>query len=88
MFSNQFGKNTSKEFEQAAQDNYPVPELPKKNTEVYRVGVTENGDTTLTLLSPNGLSTTLIMSQDRCEQLIRMLRATYPEEGSNNEPTS
>lgn len=80
MFSNPFGKNTSKEFEQAAQENYPVPESqPEKSQELYRVGYTNDGGTTLTLMS-DGNTMTLQMTQEYCERLIRMLRATYPEE--------
>lgn len=89
MFSNLFGKNTSKEFEQAAQENYPVPELqPKPCKEHYRVGFTTGGGTTLTLMGEGGNTMTLTMTREYCERLIRMLRATYPEEASNNEPTS
>lgn len=72
-----FSRRTAKDFAQEAKDNYKFTELPAQAKEVYRVGVTENGETTLTLISPNGISTTLIMSQDCCEQLIRMLQSTY-----------
>lgn len=74
-----FSRKTAKDFDQEAKDTYQFSELPAqaKNSEVYRVGMTVNGETTLTLISPNGISTTLIMSQDRCEQLIRMLQSTF-----------
>jgi hypothetical protein len=56
----------------------PVPEPEPK--EYYRVGSTTDGDTTLTLMSPGGMSLTMTMNRDSCEQLIRMLRATYTDE--------
>jgi len=45
----------------------------------YRVGVTRKGETTLTLIY-DGRSTTLIMNEATCKQLIRMLQATLAEE--------
>ena len=48
--------------------------------EHYRVGFTTDDETTLTLLAPSGMSTTLTMNRDSCEQLIKMLRATYTDE--------
>ena len=56
--------------------------LPVEIKENYRVGATANGMTTLTLME-NALTMTLTLNQAGCEQLIRMLRATYVEE----EPT-
>jgi len=56
----------------------PVPE--PKAEEHYRVGFTTDNETTLTLMSPGGMSLTLTMNPDSCEQLIRMLRATYTNE--------
>ena len=61
---------------------FPKPELapdpePKEH---YRVGFTTDNETTLTLMSPGGMSMTLTMNQDSCEQLIKMLRATYIDE--------
>ena len=54
-----------------------VPE--PRPEEHYRVGFTTDGDTTLTLMSPGGSTLTLTMDRDSCEQLIRMLRATYTD---------
>lgn len=59
------------------------PELEKEPDEYFRVGATNDGRTTLTLVSPGGGSMTLTMNRNACEQMIRMLRATYIEE----EPT-
>lgn len=80
MFENLFGRSTTKEFEKDARENYPMPEPEPapKDSEVYRVGVTESGKTTLTLVL-NHNSMTLTMTQDGCERLIRMLRSTYLE---------
>lgn len=78
MFGNLFGRSTTKEFEKDTQEIYPMPD-PKpapKDSEVYKVGVTESGNTTLTLIS-GCTSITMIMAPDQCERLIRMLRATY-----------
>jgi hypothetical protein len=62
---------------------FPKPvEVPRpKPEEHYRVGFTTDGGTTLTLLSNQGYgSMTLTMDRNSCEQLIRMLRATYTDE--------
>jgi len=48
--------------------------------EYFRVGATVDGMTTLTIISSNGFSSTLSLSHAACEQLIRMLRATYISE--------
>ena len=58
----------------------PAKTAPAKEEEHYRVGVTSDGRTTLTFLSSSGATMTLTMGRDACEQLIRMLRATYPDE--------
>ena len=80
MFRNLFGKNTSKELEQAAKENYPAHEpQPKPCKEHYRVGFTTDGGTTLTLMGEGGNTMTLTMNREYCERLIRMLRASYPE---------
>jgi len=67
--------------------DYNVIEFPKpvavpepKSEEHYRVGFTTDGGTTLTLMSPGGANMTLTMNRDSCEQLIKMLRATYTDE--------
>jgi hypothetical protein len=74
-----FTRRTAKEFMESAKENYTVPESKPKTKEHYRVGFDNNGNTTLTLMSGMN-SMTLTMNHDACEQLIRMLRATYPEE--------
>ena len=55
----------------------PVEDI--RPQEHYRVGFTSEGQTTLTLMSDNGNSMTLTMNRDACEQMIRMLRATYTD---------
>jgi len=56
--------------------------------ELFRVGASRFGETTLTLMTPDGMSMTITMNQTTCEQLIRMLRATYyveePTEGEDD----
>lgn len=57
-----------------------IQQMPLSNNssqEHYRVGFTTDGKTTLTIMN-DGQSMTLAMSREACEQLIRMLRATYP----------
>lgn len=53
-----------------------VPE--PRPEEHYRVGFTTDGETTLTLIAPGG-TVTMTMNRDSCEQLIKMLRATYTD---------
>jgi hypothetical protein len=60
--------------------DYVKPAPPPKPKEHYRVGFDDQGMTTLTLIADYGNSMTLSMNQEACEQLIRMLRATYTEE--------
>jgi hypothetical protein len=48
--------------------------------EYFRVGTTNDGRITLTFIGDGGGTMTLTMTQSACEQLIRMLRATYDEE--------
>lgn len=61
--------------------NWNYKELPKAVTnepqDHFRVGVTKDGKTSLTIISQDGYQSTLTMNQVACEQLIRMLRATY-----------
>jgi len=66
---------------------YNVIEFPKPVVvpepgpeEHYRVGFTSDGSTTLTLLTSSGTSMTMTMDRTGCEQLIKMLRATYTDE--------
>lgn len=61
--------------------DYVKPVPPPESKEYYRVGFTDDGQTTLTLINHEGWgSMTLTMNQDACEHLIRMLRSTYQEE--------
>lgn len=55
----------------------PVPPPEPKAKEYYRVGRTDTGMTTLTMLGDGGFSVTLSMNETACEQLIKMIRATY-----------
>ena len=50
------------------------------NDELYRVGVTADGRTTLTMMSTDGFSMTMSMTPAACEQMIRMIRSTYSED--------
>jgi hypothetical protein len=80
-----FTRRTAKEYMEEAKEKYSLPEetkiKPKEPQEHFRVGyVEETGMTTLTLMAPNGYSSTLSMNQQACEQMIRMIRATYNEE--------
>jgi hypothetical protein len=84
---NLFGRKTVKDFEAEANKTYGVPEVPpvsvpkKEHKEFYRVGRTDDGHTTLTMLGIDGYgSMTLTMNQDACKQLIRMLQSTFQEE--------
>lgn len=55
--------------------------------EHYRVGFNTHGMTTLTLMTDGGATTTLSMTPHACEQLIRMLRASYqPEDEPDIDP--
>jgi hypothetical protein len=89
---NLFGRKTVKDFEAEAKETYSVPEVdpvsePKKHKEFYRVGRTDDGYTTLTMIDRSGYgSMTLTMNQEACEQMIRMLEATFPLK-EENEPT-
>jgi hypothetical protein len=77
---NLFGR---KDFEAEAKETYAVPEVeaPKKDREFYRVGRTEEGRTTLTMIDNSGYgSMTLTMTREACEQMIRMLEATFDVE--------
>ena len=64
--------------------DYVNPVEPPKPKEYYRVGFNTDGETTLTLINHEGWgSMTLTMNREACEQLIKMLRATYIEEESD-----
>ena len=86
---NLFGRKTVKDFETEAKETYAVPgvEPPKKDREFYRVGRTEEGRTTLTMIDSGGYgSLTLTMNREACEQMIRMLEATFVET-TNEQPS-
>jgi hypothetical protein len=88
-----FTRRTAKEYMEEAREKYSLPEetkiKPKEPQEYFRVGyVEETGMTTLTFLAENGYSTTLSMNRAACEQMIRMIRATYPEEHPTEEETN
>jgi hypothetical protein len=79
-----FTRHTAKDYVNAAEDTYAMPKNTQSEEyyaeELFRVGADKYGNTTLTLLSNNGMSMTITMNQTTCEQLVRMLRATYNEE--------
>lgn len=58
----------------------PTPKKPDPQQEFFRVGITKDGQTTLTLLIEGGMSTTMTMDKETCEQMIRMLQSTFKEE--------
>jgi hypothetical protein len=87
-----FRRRTAKELIEQANETYGLPTpvkvptmpqtpprpAPKKQVkELYRIGVNNDGQTTLTLMEEYGTSLTLIMDQPGFEQMIRMIRATY-----------
>jgi hypothetical protein len=87
MFNWLFGSDRSYEerqddIEQRFQEKLDKLKQRKQNmsNEAYRVGVTLDGKTTLTLIADNGNSMTLTMSPEACELLIRILRTTYTTE--------
>lgn len=84
---NLFGRKTVKDFEAEAKETYGVPEVKPisvpapKSKEYYRVGRTDDGKTTLTMMSSDGYgSMTLTMNREACEQMIRMLESTFINE--------
>jgi hypothetical protein len=70
VFNRRSNKDTDKMIKKIASPEF-TPD------EVFRVGSTRYGETTLTLMTPDGMSMTATMNQTTCERLIRMLRATY-----------
>ncbi len=65
----------------------PKPAPKPEPKEHYRIGyVSETKMTTFTILSDYG-STTLSMNKPACEQLIKMLRATYEDDEDEGNPT-
>lgn len=53
--------------------------------EVYSVGITRDGRTTLTIPTDGYSYVTLAMVPEECERLIRLLRATYTTETVEDE---
>lgn len=80
---NLFGRKTAKDFMEKDKETYSVPEVKpakKEQKEFYRVGCTDDGHTTLTMLGIDGYgSMTLTMNREACDQLIRMLQSTFQE---------
>ena len=88
---NLFGRRTAKELIEDANATYGLPEpvkvptMPATKTkqkykqELFRVGATPEGLTTLTLIDDGGFSMTLSLDQKSCEQMIRMLQSTFKE---------
>jgi len=59
----------------------PPEPIKKISKDFYRVGWNQADEmVTLTLAPENGYSTTLAITPDECERMIRMLRAAYPLE--------
>ncbi len=85
---NLFGRKTAKDFIKEANETYGIPEVKpvsvpetKKHKEYYRVGRTDDGYTTLTMIDNSGYgSMTLTMNREACEQMIRMLESTFVDE--------
>lgn len=83
---NLFSRRTTKDFVKQVQSVYgsPMtwrvgPEAVSESKDLYRVGVTPAGMTTLTLTA-DGTSMTLTMDEAGFEQLIKTIRSTYPNE--------
>ena len=85
-----FRRRTAKELIEQANETYELPKpvkvptmptttKPKQDQENYRIGVRPDGMTSITFMDHSGFSMTLSMNQAGCEQMIRMIRATYPE---------
>jgi hypothetical protein len=68
-------------FERIGKRNYNEIEPIKApvSKEHYRVGCTDDGNTTLTVMGDN-INITLTMNHDACKVLIRMLEATLTED--------
>lgn len=76
-----FKPTTAQEYIKDAEETYQMT-APKTspNNELYRIGVTQDGMTTLTMISTDGFSMTMSMNPSACERMIRMIRATYEGE--------
>jgi peroxiredoxin len=80
MFNNMFGmKKITKES--------TMPEVPKAQTptvdnsrDFYRIGVTNDGRTILTVISDGGFALSLWLNSAGVRQMIRLLEATLSED--------
>jgi hypothetical protein len=90
---NLFGRKTTKDFLDETRETYgnhpevaPVSAPKKEHKEYYRVGRTDDGCTTLTMIDNSGYgSLTLTMNREACEQMIRMLESTFDLEQNTEE---
>jgi hypothetical protein len=68
-------------FKKITKETYQMPNtVTSPPNEIYRVGVTNDGMTTLTMISTDGYSMTISLSPAACERMIRMIRSTYEQE--------
>lgn len=82
-FSN---KSIPKNFQDSAKDISNMEDhATKTEKEYYRVGLTTDGRTTLTIMDDNRFSITLSLTPEGCERLIRILRSTYETDESTND---
>ena len=88
---NIFPKKTAKDYIEQSNEVYNMPDktTTKKPSEdkqeYYRIGARSDGLTTITMLDHAGFSMTLTLNKAGCEQMIRMIRATYAEETPTND---
>ncbi len=79
FFSRKEAEKVAKEIAEDFKFPEPVREKTSDEQDWYRVGYTNDGRTTLTLL--NGpASLTLVMSEDHVNRLIKMLESTLPQD--------
>jgi hypothetical protein len=55
------------------------PSQPKEQTEFFRVGITKDGLSTLTLIGDNNFTMTITLCKEDCLQMIRMLKSTMED---------
>jgi hypothetical protein len=79
-----FRRRTAKDYKQIAEDTYKIAKPVKSPREHYRVGFTDDGSTTLTIMGGDGHTMTLTMNRDACEHMIGMLRSTYDQSVEDN----
>lgn len=58
----------------------PIPPQPKEQTEFFRVGITKDGQSTLTLIGDNNYTMTITLCKEDCQQMIRMLKSTMEDD--------